>query len=147
MTYKQKFLYKSIALCLGLSFTLLLLFATVAAVGGMIDAQQEKMIPARLAYAEYEIAHGDYTSAANYMTLNNCYEEEFEYIWERVSMYESCLRYRFFAAAEEEEMGEEYSKKAYECRKMLSELCENPAYSKNIPYGEYFLEQAGLADN
>lgn len=147
MTYNQKFLCKAVLIYLGLGSTVLMLFGAIAAVGGMIGARQEHMLPSRLKYAEYDIEHGDYTDAANYMALNNCYEEEFEYIWERVSMYESCLRYRFFAAADEKGMGNEYTQKANEYKAMLSDLCESPTYSQNIPYGEYFLEQAGLKGN
>lgn len=142
--YNRKFVFKSVLIYLGLGFTALMLFATVAAVGGVIENQREKMLPTRLEYAEHDIERSDYTGAANYMVYSNSYEEEFEYIWERVSMYECCLRYRFFAAADEKEMGSEYTKKAKEYEKLLSELCGSPEYSKNIPYGEYFWEQAGL---
>lgn len=71
------------------------------------------------------------------------YEEEFEPLWERVTMYENCKWYRVFSAADEAGLGEVYTRKAEYFEKIMTEVCEDPTYPENQAYGGYFLELSG----
>lgn len=77
------------------------------------------------------------------------YEEEFEYVWERLCMYDTCQRYHLFSTAMERAGAEGnegerrlYEERAQESAQKLKELCKTPAYEQNRPYAELYWEEA-----
>lgn len=142
--YKKKFNCKMALIYVSLGLFLLCLVIAVQTVGIVYEEEQSKTLAARTDRIQYEINRGDYSDLASSMQYDADYEPEFEYLWERLSMYECCNRYLIFTKAKERLPAEGYEEKAGEYKEMLSALCENPKYAENKAYGEYYLRQAGL---
>ncbi len=142
----KKFVFKSVCIYLSLIVTVFVVLITVWTVRDAVEEKKSDMLPTRLSYAERNA--DDYAWLVSEMKYERDFEPEFEYLWERAEMYESCYRYQIFAAAAENMPSEEkiYAENAEKYREMLLSLCKAPDYEKNIPYGEYFLRQAGLTD-
>lgn len=142
-SYKKKFVFKTVLVYLGLAVTVFNLWLNIASMEMIASDVKENQLPARMDLVTYAVEKNDYDTLLLNLKVDKDYEKDFEPYWERMIMYESCLRYRIFSAAEEAGMGEEFARKAEYYGTMLLEHCENPAYTENIPYGKYFLELAG----
>lgn len=141
--YSAKIVCKAIMIYLGLGATILSIMITVSFVSDIAEEEQDKQLPSRLRSIEYTAARNEYGWLSDYMEIDMDYEEEFECYWERALMHEVMLRYRIFTAAAESGLGEEYDREAETYLQMMRKYCEQPLYTQNIPYGEYFMELAG----
>lgn len=142
--YSNKFTFKTISVYLLLGVTVIMLWAAVVTVSGVAENEQYKMLERRLTTAEDTARRRDYNWLIDFLRIDKDYEEEFEYLWERVTMYSACNRYLIFEAADRAELGEAYGKKAQEYEELLRKIGENPSYEENVPYGKAFMEKAGL---
>lgn len=142
--YKNKFTFKTISVYLLLGVTVIMLWASVITVSEVAENEQYKMQERRLATAENTARRRDYNWLIDFLRADKDYEEEFEYLWERVTMYSACNRYLIFEAADRAGLGETYGKKAQEYEELLRETGGNPLHEENVPYGKAFMEKAGL---
>lgn len=142
--YTKKFVFKSVCIYLSLIVTVFAVLITVWTVREAVEKRKSDMLPSRLFYAERQT--DDYADLVTEMEYARDYEPEFEHLWERAEMHQSSFYYQIFAAAAENMPDEEGRYKAYteKYREILLSLCTEPDYEENIPYGEYFLKQAGL---
>ena len=145
-SFKGKLVFKIVLLCLTIFFTVLMVIMVIWSVKGAFEAEKEKSLANRLSMVERRSADGNYPDMAFWMNLDMDYEPEFDYMWERLQMYASYNRYVVFKAAEEREaVAGEFAGKAEYYKKEFIRLCENPACPENEEFGEYYLEQKGLA--
>ena len=142
--YSNQFTFKTISFYLLLGVTAIMLWAAVNTVSEVAENEQYKMPERRLATAEDTARRRDYIWLIDFLRIDKDYEEEFEYLWERVTMYSACNRYLIFEAADRAGLGETYGKRAQEYEELLREIGGNPLYEENIPYGKAFMEKAGL---
>lgn len=93
----------------------------------------------------WEIEHNEFYELATSMHRYECYEEPFEFLWERCLMDRYTFHYRIYSTAAENGL-DEYTKKAKEWEGKLESLCNNITYPENEPYRNYFLRLAGLEE-
>lgn len=142
--YKRKFTCKTVLIYISLAITVFWGWYTVTVIADVVETEQRRMLVSRLERAEGSAWRGDYGWLADHMDLDGSFEEEFEYLWERLYMYTGSRRYMIFRAADKAGLGEAYSKKASEWEEKLLKVCYAPEYEENIPYAQAFLEQADL---
>ena len=61
-------------------------------------------------------------------------------------MYNDSKRYIIFQSSSKAGLGEEYDEYAAMWEERLLKVCMQPEYEENIPYGQMFLEQAGIEE-
>lgn len=144
--YKKKFTCKTVLIYFSLVCTAFWAWYTVVTVVDVVDSEQRKMLASRLERAEGSAWRGDYGWMADHMDLDQDYEEEFEYLWERLYMYTGSRRCIIFDAARDAGLGEAYEQKAAEWEEKLLKVCRAPKYEENIPYAEAFLKMAGITE-
>lgn len=93
----------------------------------------------RMNNVAWEVEHNEFTELASSLMHYECYEESFEYMWERCVMDQYTFLYRIYSSAADNGF-EEYSDKAEEYEKKLLSLCDNITHSENEPYVNYFLK-------
>lgn len=138
--YRARFGFKIVMIYLTLIGTFFGGGMAVWSVGDVLENEQSKLLASRLEFAKGTAEKNDYAWLAGFMEYDQDYEEEFEYLWERLVMYESSLQYRIYSAADDAGLGEEYAKGADKYEAMMVEYCTNPTYKENAPYGELFME-------
>lgn len=142
--YKKKFTCKTIFIYFSLVCAVLWASFLVKTIADVVESEQYKMLASRLERAQGCAWRGDYGWLADHMDLDRSYEDEFEYLWERLYMYDGSKRYTIFHAASKAGLGEEYDNRAAMWKERLEEVCLQPEYEENISYGKAFLEQAGI---
>lgn len=93
----------------------------------------------RMNHTDFEVERNEFTELASSLMHNECYEEPFEYMWERCVMDQYTFLYRIYSGAAENGY-EEYADKAEEYKQKLLSVCDNVTYSENEPYVDYFLK-------
>ena len=145
-SFKGKLIFKIVLFCLTIFVTVLMVILLIWTIAGVFEEEKDKSLASRLTMVERDVADGSYTDMAFWMNLDMDYEPEFDYMWERLQMYASYNRYVVFKAAEEREaVAGEFAGKAEYYKNEFIRLCENPTCSENEEFGEYYLEQKGLA--
>lgn len=142
--YKKKFTCKSVLIYLSLGVFVLVLISAIVTVGMVYENEQDKTLAKRMDRVQYHISRGDYSDLAGNMAYEADYEPEFEYVWERLEMYETCSRYLVFSVAAQNTGEPGYADMAAEYEKELIALCSHPEYAENADYGEYYLRRAGI---
>lgn len=143
--YKKKLTFKLVLAYISLSGLVLCLFAVIISIRDVYREEKDRSLSERLSGAAYEISEGDYSGLAMRMALDGDYEPEFDYLWERLEMYECCNRYLVYKeAAGKTDASLEAAEYAAKYEGMLLSLCREPEYTENLPYAEYYLRQAGL---
>lgn len=140
--YYQKFAVKSILAWLSVGFFGLSLLVAIASIEMSYEEIMDHDLNYRLERVESNLMRGDFDHAQTVLELYDCYEEEFDYAWEQVDMYELYNRYLIYVKAAEietdEEMKVRFEEKALEMKETLIELCENSTLDKNVLYAEYY---------
>ena len=93
----------------------------------------------RMNHVSFEAENNRFTELATSLNYYECYEEPFEYMWERCVMDQYTFLYRIYSGAVENGF-EEYTDKAEEYIQKLLSVCDNVTYSENEPYVDYFLK-------
>jgi len=93
----------------------------------------------RMNNVDWEVEHNEFTELASSLMHYECYEEPFEYMWERCVMDQYTFLYRIYSGAVENGF-EEYTDKAEEYKQKILSICENVTHSENEPYVNYFLK-------
>lgn len=93
----------------------------------------------RMNHVAFEVEHNEFTELATSLNYYECYEEPFEYMWERCVMDQYTFLYRIYSAAVDNGF-DEYADKAEEYEQKLISLCNNVTHSENEPYVNYFLK-------
>ena len=148
-SYKKKLAFKMLLANLLLLFTAFSVFAAVFSVKETAEYRKDSSLSNRLENTMYfENDMERFAWYGGYMAMCQNYEEDFEYIWERLCMYNESHRYRLFEAAmnraEAEGRAEElrlYETRVQESGRRLERLCESHVYEENRPYAKIFLEQ------
>lgn len=136
-SYKAKFYFKMVWIYLSLVIVAFSVTAVVYSVKEAYESELDKSLSKRINWVQHYVTDGEYNDLAGTMELYQDYEPEFEYLWERVEMYECCNRYLIFAAEGDTKEAEEYKNR-------LLSLAKNPDYRENAAYGKYFLKRAGI---
>ena len=131
-TYK-KIAFKGVLVYLSLGFSVIALVIFAETVSQMYEEQKTNTLAYRLEQVQRDANRGDYSSLLEDLNWYNDYEPDFDYLWERVEMYE-CMN-RYFVSGRTAEYAER-----------LCTLCRNPDYEVNRTYGDYFLKMAGLSE-
>lgn len=139
--YYQKMAVKAV-LAYGavLAFGIALL-AMVVTIGGVIATFNEDTVEKRLDSYAWYCNNGDFDSLAMSMHYDQSYEEEFDYLWEQVDMYDTYNQYQIYMkAAEVSETGKQeyYLEKAEECKRILQKICAESTFEENVLYAEYY---------
>ena len=124
-------------------FLLFMLWATFSTIEDVYDEEQSRTLAHRLDRVDYAFTRGSIDSLRDYMKWDKNYEDEFEYAWERMEMYE-CSNYYLVYEKAAERLGGEYTGKAEEYENFLKKMCMDPDYPQNTSYAEYFLQYTGL---
>jgi hypothetical protein len=144
--YKQKFTFKSVCIYISLGVLLLMICSAFYTVGLVYENEQDRMLPSRLSSIRYTADRGEYMWLAEYMDYDKDYEPEFEYLWERLEMHDCCYAYLIYhTAAGRFPDNQKFAEQEQKYREKLISLCNSPCYQENAPYGEYFLNRAGLS--
>lgn len=93
----------------------------------------------RMNHVSFEAENNMFTELATSLNYYECYEEPFEYMWERCVMDQYTFLYRIYSSAADNGF-EEYSDKAEEYEKKILSLCDNITHKENEPYVNYFLK-------
>ncbi len=129
----KKIAFKSVFVYLSLGVSLITLIIFVQTVSQVYEEQKFNTLAHRLELAQGDAGRGDYSSLLEDLSWHNDYEPDFDYLWERVEMYECMNRYFIYGRTQED-------------AKQLQTLCRNPDFEENQPYGEHFLKMAGLSE-
>lgn len=142
--YYQKFAVKSILAWISIAFFGLSLLVAVASIEMSYEEIMDHDMALRLERVESSLVRGDFEHAKTVLELYDCYEEEFDYAWEQLDMYELYNRYLIFSKAVEAEtdgqMKERLEQKAQQMKSDLIELCKSSTFEKNKLYAEYYGE-------
>lgn len=143
--YKKKLTFKLVFTYLTSAVFVLQLIILCGIIFNIFEEEKDRTSTERYARAESYINRGDYSSLAGLMEGNNNFEPEFEFIWERMEIYECSHRYLVFVSAEKNGRNDsEYAEYTLKYKNMLLSLCKEPDYKENVKYGEYCLKQVGL---
>lgn len=142
--YKAKFTFKAVMIYLTLGMSVLTIIAVISMVGTAAENIRMDTPEYRMDRIESAEGYGDLLQMADTLILYNDYEPEFEYAWERVTMYAYYNRYIVFKEAVESGLGREYEEIAFKYKEALFDICEEPAYDENIPYAQDFMERVGM---
>ncbi len=104
-----------------------------------IRDSRSKSIEERMNHVAFEVEHNEYTELVTSLKYYECYEEPFEYMWERCVMDQYTFLYRIYSSAADNGL-DEYTDKAEEYEQKLISLCNNVTYSENEQYANYFLK-------
>lgn len=88
--------------------------------------------------AQY-LEDGRIDKAMSEMYYDKSYEEEFEYAWERGTMYQLYNRYLLFEQASGADAM--YAREAESCRQRLLQVCADSYCPENALYVEYYLRE------
>ncbi len=143
--YKKKLTFKLVFTYLTSAVLILQFIILFGIIFKIYEEEKDRTLAERAARVELYLNRGDYSALAGHMELNGNYEPEFEYIWERMEIYECSHRYLVFASAEKNGRNDNaYAEYTLKYKNMLLSLCQDPDYQENTRYGEYCLKQAGL---
>lgn len=145
--YKVKFTFKAVMIYLTSGMLLLSIVAVISMVKDAAEESRMDSFEYRMDSIESAEGEGKFPQLADTLILYDDYEPEFEYAWERVLMYTYYNRYLVFKEAIDAGMGEAYEAEALKYQEALFNICKEPTYDENIPYGQDFLERAGLLSN
>lgn len=138
----RKLTFKIVTVCITSFFFLLALIACIGTIREAYDNERWHSVANRQRMITYSVNRGKYADVIDEMNLYQSYEPEFDALWERALMYESCNRYLVYDRACETDS--KWNLKAEECEELLHNVCDNPKYEENREYGKYFLKKAGL---
>lgn len=93
----------------------------------------------RLRQAEQSLAEGRIDQAMADMLYDKSFEEEFDYAWERGTMYQLYDRYLLFSRAAETDCA--YAEEAQSYRERLLQVCADSECPENALYVEYYLRE------
>ena len=99
----------------------------------------------RMNHVSFEAENNMFTELATSLNYYECYEEPFEYMWERCVMDQYTFLYRIYSGAVENGF-EEYTDKEEEYKHKLLSICDNVTHSENEPYVNYFLKYVREGD-
>lgn len=144
-SYYGKFIFKAVLLCLTAVPLMVMLVGAITMIPDVYEGEKDKQVPARLESMEGTMNDGRYYEVADRMELFRNYEEEFDYVWERLQMYACYNHYVMYERAlEREPENKAYAEELEQYKTRLYELCRNPEFAENDLYAEHYIEEAGL---
>lgn len=144
-TDSQKLNFKIVLVYVSGVCLLLAVLMMVFSVKEASEYEKERTVAARMQNVQHILSRGEFSSLASQMQYSASYEADFEYVWERLEMYECCNCYLMYAQAAQNTQDAAYEKAAEEYRQKLLLLCGDPEYTENRDHGAYYLECAGMA--
>lgn len=114
----------------------------IACVSGVLIDMKEHSISERMDSVEYYYYSGDYTDMREYLSLHDCFEEQFSPYWEIAEAQQLYHEYLIFekAAAQNETDSRTYEKQMKECRKKLFDLQADSRVEENRPILAFFAD-------
>lgn len=143
-TDTQKLNFKIVAVYVSALLFLLVVSVVVASVKMAYENEQDRTVAVRMKDVEFDLSRGDLASLPQRMQSYKDYEADFEYIWERLEMYECSNRYLVYERAAQNTGDEQYQLMAQTYREQLLALC-NPEYGQNADYAAFYLRRAGIS--
>jgi len=142
LDFYKKLVTKAVLAYVALGALGLGILALLVTSGGVIVVHYEDTIENRLDSYAWYCANGDFDSLSQAMYYDNSYEEEFDYLWEQVDMYDTYNQYQIFikaaGAAKEPQKQEYYLTMAEECKQTLLAICRESTFEENVLYAEYY---------
>lgn len=142
LSYYQKMTVKAVVLYITVGAFGLSVLAMLGTIGGVIYASYEDTVEARMDSYSWYCSKGDFDSLSMMMDYDESYEEEFDYLWEQVDMYDTYNRYQIYRKAAENAVDEErrpfYEMQAEKCKETLQEICRESRFEENVLYAEYY---------
>lgn len=140
MMHKSK-MKQTLAVILGVVF-LVVLGLAIASVNSSYSNIKEYDTSYRLSRAESHLARGDMGHTKNFLVLYDCYEPEFDYLWEQIDMHDLYSRYLIYVKAAEVEtdleMKGRFAEKALQMKNDLMKLCEGSTFDENKAMAEHY---------
>lgn len=145
-TDSQRLNFKLVAVYVSALLLLASIGMAVFSVKLAYENEQARTVAARMKLVQSYLSEGEFASLAETMQYSESYEADFEYVWERLEMYECCNRYLVYERAAQNTGEAEYVQAAAEYREQLLALCGNTEYPENNDYALYYLQRAGIED-
>lgn len=144
-TDSQKLNFKIVAVYVSALLLLLSVSMAFFSVKLAYENEQAGTVAMRMKNVQFYLSRGEFSSLAVNMRDTKSYEADFEYVWERLEMYECCNRYLVYEQAAQNTGKAEYAEAAAKYRDQLLSLCRNAEYPENNDYGAYYLRRAGIS--
>ncbi len=142
LSYYQKMTVKAVILYIAVCVFGMSVLTMIGTIGGVIYTSYEDTIEARMDSYSWYCSNGDFDSLAMMLNYNESYEEEFDYLWEQVDMYDTYNQYQIYRKAAECATGEEdrmfYEKQAEKYKAVLQKICRESVFEENVLYAEYY---------
>lgn len=142
LSYYQKMTVKAVVLYVAVCAFGLSVLAMLGTIGGVIYASYEDTVETRMDSYSWYCSKGDFDSLSMMLSFDESYEEEFDYLWEQVDMYDTYNQYQIYRKAAENAVDEEhrvfYETRAEKCKETLQEICRESRFEENALYAEYY---------
>lgn len=142
MSFYKKVVTKAVLAYVALGVLGIAMLILIITSAGVIGVHYEDAVENRMDSYAWYVSNGDFDSLSQSMHYDNSYEEEFDYLWEQVDMYDTYNQYQIFvkAAKEAEDASDKqyYIEMAEECKQTLMDICRESEFEENVLYAEYY---------
>lgn len=136
LDFMKKLAAKIVLVYLMLGWLALCIWTVAFSVQEVYGGGYDRTMEERLRQVERNLSNGRIDEAMTEMYYDKSYEEEFDYAWERGTMYQLYNRYQLFSrAAGTDPM---YAREAEDYRQRLLQICESSDCSENALYVEFY---------
>ncbi len=139
-----KLVIKAIISALSIIITIGLFKFSISLCMDAYDDEKWMSLASRVQRVNQAVESGNFYQLNDRLNLYDSYEEDFEYAWERLHMYQIYRFCQIYESAKEIELGEDYSRLAEQYRQELVSVCTEPEYAENQMYGQYLLGKLDL---
>ncbi|MBQ9142980.1 MAG: hypothetical protein IJX63_14500 [Lachnospiraceae bacterium] len=144
MTFMKRLAVKIVGVYVAVGFLILMGSFFLYCVGEVYIEGKESNLNYRLQQVEEDLNAGEYGFAEFDLSYGKCYEKEFDYAWERLTVYQVYNRYAIcknaLMALENEDSGhvQEVEAQMAEYKAVLKELLEKSTEQKNELFVDYY---------
>lgn len=139
MDFMKKLAAKIVLVYLAMGWVLLCAWLVAFSSRELYEGGYAGTREARLRRAEQALEEGEIDQAMTDMLYDKSFEEEFDFAWERGTMYQLYGRYMIFAQAAG--VDPVYAGEAQRYRERLLQVCADSECPENALYVEYYLRE------
>lgn len=139
LDFMKKLAAKIVLVYLMLGWLALCIWAVYFSVQEVYEGGYDRTMVERLNRAEQNLSGGRFDSAMSEMFYDKSYEEEFDYAWERGTMYQLYNRYQLFSRAAWADAA--YAREAESYRQRLLQVCQDSTCPENALYVEFYRQE------
>ena len=139
LNFMNKLVVKIVLVYLMLGWVFLCVCLVVFSARELYESGYDGTREERLRQAEQSLEEGRIDRAMTDMLYDKSFEEEFDYAWERGTMYQLYNRYLLFSQAAEKDCA--YAEEAQSYRERLLQVCAESECPENALYVEYYLRE------